>query len=292
MSKVVVVTDSITGIPEEYLKKYPIKVAPAILIWSGVEYLDGVDIKPADFYKRLKDAKELPTTAAVSPGAFVQLFDELLAKGHDILGVFTGSKMSAIFDNAAQAREMVSTAFAQSGARISIIDSNSCLMVNGWSVIAAARAAAEGVSLENCKLIAHRALDQSGGIMMADTLKFMQMGGRISNAQRYLATAVRIRPLFEIIDAQIQLIERIRTKNKALRKVVDLVAERVANRRPVSLAVMHAGAVDTAHRLLEMATKRLDPVETVITSIGPSVGAHVGPGAAGITFLAGEVKIG
>lgn len=88
MSNVVIVTDSVTNLPQEYLDKFPIRVVPASLIWSGEVLRDGVDIQPQQFYKRLKTARELPTTSQPSPEAFKEEFENLLAKGHEILGCF------------------------------------------------------------------------------------------------------------------------------------------------------------------------------------------------------------
>src|SRR5437867_2522422 len=107
MSKVAFVTDSTSSLPSHYVEQYGIRVVPNWLMWSGKEYRDGIDIQPADFYRRLKTARELPTTAAVAPEVFKSVFEELLAEGFDIVGVFPSGKLSRIVQSAQQAMQML-----------------------------------------------------------------------------------------------------------------------------------------------------------------------------------------
>lgn len=281
MTEVALVTDSVTYLPKEYMDSYTIRVVPATIIWSGEELRDGVDIQPQDFYERLKTAREMPGTSQPSPFAFKEVYEELLARGHDVLGVFLSHKLSGIYASAEQGRNMLPDE------NIEVIDSLTGSMGAGWPIIKAARAAAEGASLAECKAMVKRALDHVGILLMVDTLEFLYRGGRIGRAQRLMGAALNFKPILEVANGEFLGLERVRTRRKALNRLVELLVERIGGRSPVYLAALHANAHAVAFELLEMAITRVNPVETSISDVSPAVGAHLGPGTVGLAFMAG-----
>src|SRR6266508_6304046 len=118
-NKVAIVTDSTAYLPEEHLKQYHITVTPLSVIWGNEVYRDGVDILPAEFYKRLAESKIMPTTSQVTPAAFHSTFQSLLEQGYDVLGIFVSSKISGTFQSAVHAREMI----AGAEDKIALVDS-------------------------------------------------------------------------------------------------------------------------------------------------------------------------
>lgn len=281
MAKVGIVTDSLAYIPKDLMEKYPIRVAPAVVIWSGKEYRDGVDIQPSEFYTRLEKADELPTTSQPSPEVVKAEYEKLIAEGYDVLGIFVSEKLSGTLASARQAKEMLPDA------NIEIVDTQSASMGEGWQILAAARAAERGASLAECKAIAENSRDNTHLILMVDTLEFLQRGGRIGGAQAFIGTMLNFKPILELQDGALEPVERVRTHKKAVNRLVDLIEERIGGRTPVYLASMHANVPEEAKRLLDMAVERINPVETVITDISPAVGAHTGPGTLGMSFMAG-----
>jgi DegV family protein with EDD domain len=281
MLKVALVTDSTTFLPQHILDQYLIRVVPAMLIWAGQELRDGVDVQPAEFYARLQTASQMPTTSQPSPAAVKEVFEGLLAQGYDILGIFISHKLSGTFASAERARAMLPNE------NLVLIDSGTGSMGAGWPILAAARAAAQGASLAECRAIAEKALENIGILLMLDTLEFLHRGGRIGRAQRFLGTALNLKPILEVIDGEFIGVERVRTQRKALSRLVDLLEERIAGRRPVHLAVLHANVLGRAEQLLERASARVDPQETLVAPVSPAVGAHLGPGTVGFAFMAG-----
>jgi len=281
MSKVALVTDSSTYLPKERMDPYIIRVVPLVVIWSGKELRDGVDIQPAEFYTRLQTAREMPTTSQPSPLAVKEVFDELLAEGYDILGIFISSKFSGTFASAEQALAMLP------GANIEIIDSLIGSMGAGWPILAAAQAAAQDASLAECKAIALKALENVGILLMVDTLEYLHRGGRIGGAQRFLGDALSLKPILEVVDGVFVGLERVRTRQKALKRLADLLETRIAGRTPVRLAVLHANAPDLAAQMLQEASQRVHPVDTIMADVSPAVGTHLGPGTVGFAFMAG-----
>ena len=283
--KVAVVTDSVAGLPPALQARYGIRVAPAMLIWSGEEFRDGVDMQPEAFYTRLAQDSVLPTTAAVPVPTFRALFESCLEQGFDVLGIFISARLSAVFENALRAR-------AQLGrGNIELIDSQTFAMMLGFAAIRAAEAAAAGLPLADCAAVARRTLAKADGFAVVDTLTYLQRGGRISNAQWLFGTALQLKPVLSMVDGRLVPVERVRTRKRALQRMLDMAAARIDGRGPLSLAVMHANAPERAEALLDAAAARLQPAESFLTTIGPTIGTHAGPGALGLCFQYGEVGL-
>lgn len=283
MSKVAVITDSTAYIPDSILLEHNITVVPQVLIWGDETFRDGVDIMPDDFYKRLETAKVMPTTSQVAIIDMKIAFEKLLERGFDVLGIFISAKLSGTMQSATQAREMLSKA----ASKIAIVDSNSTAMAMGFHVLLAARAAQSGTSLAECQIIAERAREHTGVYFVVDTLEFLRRGGRIGGAQALLGSALNIKPILELKDGRIESVEKVRTKSKALDRMIDLVSEKVSGRTPLRLATLHANAEKEAHSALMAASLRLQPIETIFASVSPVIGTHAGPGTIGLAYMAG-----
>jgi DegV family protein with EDD domain len=283
MSKVAVITDSTAYIPDALLKNYHITVTPQVLIWGEETFHDGVDILPNEFYKRLESAKVMPTTSQVPIVVMKDEFEKLLEQGYEVLGIFLSAKLSGTMQSAIQALEMLPKA----ANKIAIVDSNSTAMAMGFHVLMAARAAESGCSLEECRKLAVQAQQHTGVFFVVDTLEFLRRGGRIGGAQALLGSALNIKPILELRDGRIESIEKVRTKSKAIERMVELVTSNVASRTPVRLATLHANAEAEARAALDSAVLQLQPIETVFASVSPVIGAHAGPGTIGLAFMAG-----
>lgn len=280
-NKVAIVTDSTSYLPEECLKRYNITVVPLSVIWGTEVYRDGVDILPDDFYKRLAGSKVMPSTSQVTPAAFQSTFQSLLVQGYDVLGIFVSSKISGTFQSAVQAREMISSA----ADKIVVLDSLWTTMAMGWPVLTTARAAQAGENLSACQKVAKNACAHSGVLFVVETLEFMRRGGRIGGAQTFLGTALNIKPVLEMLNGQIEALERVRTKQKAIQRAVQIVSERIKGKTPIRLAATHANSEADALSLLQLAQAELNPVETMCCPLSPVIGTHAGPGTIALNFM-------
>ena len=283
MSKIAVVTDSTTYMPVDLAKKHNITIAPQVLIWENKTYRDGVDIQSSEFFTRLKSAKVMPTTSQVSVGDMKEIFQTLVDQDFEVLGLFVSSKLSGTNQSANQAREMLGSA----GEKIHIVDSLSTAMALGFQALSVARAAEAGASMKDCIALAEKSRDHVGVVFAVDTLEFLHRGGRIGGAQRFLGTLLNMKPVLELKDGRVEPVDRIRTKGKALDRVLELVVEQVKGRSPVRLATLHANAAEEAKSVLERAEKALNPMESIFSEVSPTVGTHTGPGTVGLTFMAG-----
>ena len=281
MPKIAIITDSTAYLPQSYLDQYHITVAPQILIWDQATYQDGVDIQPVEFYQRLKTAKVMPSSSQVAIPTFNSIYRTLLDQEYEILAILISSKLSGTVDSAVKALD------ASPKAPIEIVDSFTTGLELGLHVLAAARAAEAGASLAQCKAIAEQAQKHTHIYITVETLEFLHRGGRIGGAQRYLGTALNIKPILEIREGRLDAIERVRTRGKALNRLVELVEQAVAGKTPVRLACMHANSEADARSVLEKAASRINAVETILSDVSPVIGTHAGPGTIGLAYMAG-----
>jgi DegV family protein with EDD domain len=280
MSKIAIVTDSTSFIPTEFVKKYNITIAPQVLLWDGETFHDGVDIQPVEFYKRLQGAKTMATTSQVPIVTMQTAFQRLIEQGYDVLGIFISSKLSGTIQSAIQAKELLGA----SDQKITIVDSLATSMSLGFIVLAAARAAQDGASLNDCLAIVEKAKNNSGLFFAVDTLEFLHRGGRIGGAQRFIGSMLNLKPILALENGKVEGIDRIRTKPKAHDRILELVAEKVQGKSNIRIATLHANAADDAKKLLDRATKQLNPAESIFAELSPVVGSHAGPGTIGLAY--------
>ncbi|MFV1948675.1 MAG: DegV family protein [Anaerolineales bacterium] len=279
MSKVAIVTDSSPYIPEEIIKENNIHVVPLIVIWGEENFYDGVDISPVEFYERLGTAKVMPSTSQPSVADFEVLFRSLHNDGYEILAVLISEDLSGTVSSATQAKKLLPDA------TIEIVNSKTIAMALGFIVMATARAANQGASLAECKKIAEDAMEKSGVIFVVDTLEFLHRGGRIGTAKRFMGSLLNVKPVLAIENGLIVPLDSVRTQKKALARIIEIIEERTAGHKPVRIATLHANNLDTAQRILEESSNRVNPVEQVLAEISPAIGTHTGPGAIGLAYL-------
>jgi len=255
--------------------------APAIIIWDGEELRDGVDIQADEFFQRLATAEEMPSTSQATPVMFKELYEDLHLRGFQILAVTISSKLSGMYSSAMQAKDMMKQA------RIEVVDSLTGTMTIGLSLTRMFEELKKGASLEKCRETLEHALSNTSVLLTVETLEFLHRGGRIGAASKFLGSALKLKPILEVVDGSFEGLEKVRTRTKALDRLVDLTIERIGDRRPVEIAALHANAEDVAHQLIEMIQDRIEITRTYVTSVSPGVGVHLGPGTVGLAFLAG-----
>ena len=283
MSKVALVTDSTSYIPKELREQYPITVVPQVVIWEGQTYEDDVTMTPAQFYTRLRTAKVMPSTSQVSVVNMHKAFSTLLEQGYEVLGIFVSEKLSGTYQSAVQGRDQLTSGKE----KVDFINSETTAMALGFMVLQVARAAKEGASLADCRALAEKARQHVGVYLTVETLEFLHRGGRIGGAQRFLGTALNLKPILAIEDGRVEPVERVRTRGKALDRVVELVAEKCAGKSPVRMATLHADSETDARVMLDKINPLVNPVESVFAAVSPAVGAHAGPGTVGLAWMAG-----
>jgi len=281
MNPVMIVTDSSAYLPPNLVAAQPIRVIPLALNWDRQTYRDGVDIQATEFYNRLLKSSSLPSTSQIPPGDFENIIKELLAADYDVLLLPISSGISGSYQSAAS----VVNNFPPG--RVVLLDTKLVSMALGFQVLAAARAAAAGANLTECKQTAQQAYGHIGVFFTVDTLKYLAAGGRINSAKRLLGAALDIKPILEIRDGKIELVNSVRTRNKAIDRMLQMVEKEIGGRSPVRISVFHALAPETAEELIGIAQARFSPIECILSEVSPVVGSHTGPGTLAIAYQVG-----
>ena len=280
-SSIAFVTDSTAYMPPDLLKQYNIHVVPNVVNWGTQTYRDGVDITSSEFFERLKTDPVMPTTAVSGIGDFRDIYEQAAQTAEAVIGVHLSAKLSGTYSAAVQAQAMLPQY------KITVIDSNATAMAMGFVVLAAARAAQAGANLEGAIAAAHEAIPKVGVIFTVQTLDFLRRGGRIGGASAFIGSMLDMKPILELRDGRVEPVERVRTKKKAVERVLDMVIAKTAGKRPIRLATLHAAAPEEAARLLALAKERLGADEDILSEVSPTVGTHAGPGTVGLAYCAG-----
>jgi DegV family protein with EDD domain len=277
MGKIAVVTDSVAIVPRELVQKYNIHVAPCHVIWDKVKYLDGVNLQAREFYQRLRVSKTLPTTDSAIQGELVPIFEGLRGKVDGILVIVLSGGLGAAYSSAMKAKEMVPDI------PIEVIDSRLALMGEGFAVLAAAKAASVGTSMEQVAKAVQDVLAKTYVYIALDTFEFLRRGGRVSFPKAIIASLLQVKPVMVIKDGKLEAVARPRTMPAAIETMVELMKQKSSN-DPLHVSVMHADNPDGALALKMEVDKYLKYSEIITTEVTPIIGTHLGPGALSIAF--------
>ena len=273
-----VITDSASDLPNDLADSLGITIVPTNVIFGDEQFQDRVDLSPAQFYERLIDSPVHPTTSAPSIGQFVETYESVAADADGIVSIHVSAKLSATYNAAVQAADQVSL-----DCPIEVIDSEQASSGLGLAVVAAAKAAAGGADLESVANIARSANGRSNCLALFDTLEYLQRGGRIGKAQAFVGSILRIKPMIVIRDGEVQPFAKARTYAKGLAQMEQSIRD---SGPAEELCVTYSTDEDMARRLGESMSDLLpEGTDPIIAPMGPSVGAHVGPGAIGIASL-------
>jgi len=276
MSKIAIVTDSTAYLPKTFIDQHNIRVVPLKIHWNEITYKDGIDISPSVFYKKLEKSSTIPTTSQPPVDEFLQVYEKL-ADNHDgIIVPLISSGISGTVSSATTAASNFSKV------PVEVIDSLSTAAGLALVVKAVARAIGDGKNLKEVKQYAEAVVDRLSLFFAVDTLEFLHKGGRIGGASRYFGAALSIKPILYLNDqGKIDSLEKVRTKKKAIEKLIELTVVKAAG-NPVRVGVMHANAPEEAADIQNQLLAQLDCKQTGIYEISPVIGTHVGPGTVGI----------
>jgi DegV family protein with EDD domain len=282
MGRIAFVTDSTAGMPPDQVDRYRVTVIPLQVVFGTETFRDGVDLTQAEFFKRLKASKTLPTTSQPTTGDFEQAYKKLLddPEVDSIIGVHISSKLSGTYSAAKQAAERMGEGNPK---KVSIIDSLSVYMCEGLMVINGARMAEKGASHDEIVEMIERRKTLARLMVLVDTLEYLQRGGRIGGAQAFVGGLLNVKPILQVKDGIVQPLERIRSRRKAMERLVELGMEYTQG-KPSQVCIGHAEAEDDAKELSRMVREKMNVVEEFTSDLGPVISTHTGPGVLGFVY--------
>ncbi len=275
--RIMIVTDSAACVPREQVEAYGIVVIPYYVIWDGQAYADGRDLSAAEFYHRFREARSYPTTTHPPLGAFLEVYQKLGENCDGIVSIHLAERLTSAIRAARQA------ALELPGLPIRVVDSHTAASPEAFIVLAAARAAAQGASLEEVVAVAEACRERVGMYFAMQTLEHLRRGGRIGQAATLLGARLRIQPVLTLREGEILPVRVTRDWQRALQQVVDQTGNTVGA-TPIRLAAFHADMPADANALLEQARQRMNVIDSHVAEFTPVVGAHTGPDIAGIAY--------
>lgn len=274
-----ILTDSTCYIGEELKKSLDIRVVSLNVTFDTTSFKE-TDIINKDFYKMM-DEKGIPISSQPTVADLYAEMKSVTDKGDKLLCIFLSSKMSGTYSTAHIARDMVLE--DNNAAEIEILDSKSNCMQLGFADIVAARTAKEGEDLKEVKKAAEENIKKSRFLFIPDNLVYLKKGGRIGGASALIGNILKIIPILTVENGVTTVYTKVRTKKKALEKMLLKVLEDIKNYGLGEIVVHHINCYSDAKALAGNIANLLK-TEVKIYDIGPVIGLHVGPGAIGIAY--------
>ena len=284
MSKVAIITDTDASLPDDVAEQFNIQLVP-ITVHFGNEVLEtGIDIDDAALFKRIDKEGKLPTTAAPAPGKFLSAYEAAFEDGADeIICLTVSSEVSATYNAA------VTAANTLTDQEISVVDTRSLSIGQGFQVLAAAEAAKAGKSGQEILSIAQDVQENSTFYATLPTLKYLAMSGRVGHLAAGMASLLNIKPVLTIQDGKLEMLEKIRTKKKSWARTVELIKDAVAEKPIERMAVMHVAVPEAAKEFETLLRANLDcPDEIMICELTPGLSVHSGAGMVGAGVVFGK----
>ncbi|MDK2784444.1 MAG: fatty acid kinase fatty acid binding subunit [Bacillota bacterium] len=280
MQKIHLVTDSTSYLPREVIEEYGIHVVPLRVNLDGASLREGLDITNAEFFRRLRTARTLPTTSQPPAGEFATLYQELGQDGGSIVSIHISGDLSGTVRAAETARRMLPEL------DIHILDSRITCLGLGFVVWEAARAVRAGQPLSEVLARARAVIENVTAYFMVDDLNYLHRGGRIGAAQAFVGSLLAVKPILAMKKAEgvISVVDKVRTRKKALERLVELTTHACGGQEKVTATVLDADAKEVRQELTAELQAALPQAEIIPSEFGPVIGTHVGPGAVGVIF--------
>ncbi|MFJ5759621.1 DegV family protein [Neobacillus sp. NPDC093182] len=276
--KTAVVTDSTAYIPKEIRDKWKIEMIPLNVIFGNEAYQEEVDITAEQFYQQVKE-EDLPTTSQPPIGQFVELFERLSKEYDAVISIHLSSGISGTFAGAVTASTMVEHI------KVYPFDSETSCMPQGLYAIEAAKMALDGEDAVKIMSRLEELKKTARAYFMADDLSHLQRGGRLSSAQAIIGSLLQVKPLLHFENKVIVPFEKIRTRKKAMKRIVDLLGEDAASGEHYQAVVIHANREEEALEWKSELETLYPNVEFTISYFGPVIGTHLGEGAMGLGWM-------
>jgi len=275
-----IVTDTTVNLPPGYAEAHHIEVVPQVIIFGEESYLEAYEISSAEFVQRLKTSAHLPKTAAPPPGEFVEAYRRQLAEADTIISIHPTCDASGTVRSAQTAKD---ESFPD--ADIRIIDTRTIGGGMGAMVMAATEWAEAGMGADEIVRRIQEMIPRSRTYFVIRTLEFLQRGGRIGGAAALMGSILQIKPILEIRNGRVEVLEKVRAQNRAMGRMLELVAEQCPRSPEARVNVMQIDALEEGKRVVTDLQQVLGLADIPLYELGAAITTHGGPGVVGVSFL-------
>jgi len=281
-SAIRIVTDTTACLPADFARRHNVEIVPQVIRFGEDSYLEEVELSYADFIQRLRTSAGLPSTAAPLPGDFVRAYERQTAAAQTVLSIHPSTEVSGTVRSAMTAK---AEAFPQ--ADIRILDTRTVAGNLASLVIAATEWAEAGTGADEIMSRLEAMIPRGRTFFLVATLEYLQKGGRIGGASALLGGALQIRPILQLVDGRVEVLEKVRTRARALERLKELVVQECPRGADGRLSVMHADDAAEAEALAAALQAALGLPDVPLYGLGSAITTHGGPGTLAVGFFVG-----
>ncbi len=277
---VAIVADSSADLPDSVLDRHRIALIPLQVTFGDTSFRDRVELKPEDFYQKLRAAKALPTTSQPTPGEFVKAFRSALTEAEEVVAVLLSGALSGTW----QAGQAAVRAAALE--HVEIVDSRSASLGLGMLALRAAELAESGWNAKAIVTELERVRSQSGLFLTVDRYENLLRSGRVSRGKAWLAGMLDVKPILSLDQAgRVVPVDRVRGRDQLVARVLQWI-DRALTPRPktVRFGIAHAESPETAERLRTALVAAYQPRDCFVSLATGVLGTHAGPGAWAVCY--------
>jgi DegV family protein with EDD domain len=272
---VAIVTDSTAYLPPRTMERHGITAVPLTVVLGDQALEEGTEISARSLAQALQKRRPV-TTSRPSPEVFAETYREIAESGATgIVSLHLSSEFSGTYDAAVLAAR-------DAPLPVRVVDTGMVAMALGFCALASAEAAEAGGTIDEAVTAAEKRAAGTSAYFYVDTLDYLRRGGRIGAAQALLGSALAVKPLLQLNDGRIELLEKVRTASKAIARLEEIVAERAGSAQ-IDIAVHHLAAPERASALADRLRARVPGLADLhVSEVGAVIGAHTGPGLLGV----------
>lgn len=273
-----IITDSTCDISKEEQTKLGITVIPLTVNFGDTSYRDGIEITREEFYDKLKNVDELPTTSQVNPAEFEEVFQRVIDDKDEVVAIVVSSELSGTYQSA------IIAADALESPNIHVVDSTTVTVGLALLVKEAARLRDEGYSGKDIAKELEQLSKRVRVLAVIDTLKYLKMGGRLSATSAMIGEFLGIHPMLKVENGKIIPIGKARSMKSGIKKLEEFLQEEPAD-FSYGFSFAHSNAHDQLVNCMDYLKPHLKTDDFIVCNIGSVVGTHTGPGVVGISYI-------
>lgn len=275
-----IVMDSAGEIPDEWQKEYDVHVIPVNIQFENKTYRQGIDLSNDEFYALAERTGVIPKTSQPTPQQFVDFYTKIAQASDTILSLHVTSKLSGTFNSAILAAQELKNKL-----KVIPYDSGSGSAALGYMCKEVRQLDKAGETIQTILSRLDQIRRNVNVVLTLDTLEYARMSGRVKALPAALATLIKIKPIVILKDGALDMKERVRTRQRSLNRILEIIHERVDDRL-VNVAVVHSQSLEVAKELLQKVKETLQVNEVILSELSIGVAANLGPGTVGIIAYA------
>lgn len=273
-----IITDSLCDLTMEHAKELDIDILPLLVCFGEEKYKCGIELSNEAFYEKMETSSVPPSSAAVNPYEFEEIFQKYIDAGDDVVAILFSKHMSATFQSA------VIASYSVDSTRLHLIDCENGAMGQALLIETAVAMREQGMSADEIAEKIKALLPKTMTYIVIDTMEYLKRGGRISKSAALIGGLMRLHPVLQVVADGAKPIDKVKGKKSCNAWLINKLKEQEPD-TDYKLVIGHSNAPERAEAFRQQLVEAGITNEIFITCIGPIVGTHIGPNCLGIGYI-------